>query len=324
MSTSLVADGLLNRVTAAVRRTPSRCRVAVAFLGANAAERLPLKHGSRLVVNLSEMAVRGGMTNPTEVLKLIQAGVDVHSVTNLHAKVFVVGKRAFIGSANVSTQAASHLIEAGIVTTNPQLVASCRRFVESLRGATVTPEEAKRLEKLFRPRKFAGGGRRTKGGGRRGPTPEHGTVWIVPLKEEKWEAVDYAQARIGRPVAQKRIRSPRWYEVDEFLQEVGRLADRFERGQRVIQITETRKAGTLVHAVGSIKNVRHYPTKRERRAIVYLQYPRGVRRISLDEFIRRLGRGSGFLRKLSTPHKRMSAEFKHRLLNNLPTRTGVK
>ena len=107
------------RLTGLVRKAKSS-QVAVAYLGKGASRLLPLKASSKLIVDLSENAVKAGQTSPQEILKLVLRGVNVSSVGNLHAKVFVIGNRAFIGSANASFHSAQTLVEAMIETTeNP-------------------------------------------------------------------------------------------------------------------------------------------------------------------------------------------------------------
>ena len=87
-----------------MKKKPSGCFVAVAYFGTGASKLLPLRKGSTLIVDMSQAAVGSGQTNPSEILKLVNRGVDVHSVNNLHAKVFAVGNQAFVGSTNVSQQ----------------------------------------------------------------------------------------------------------------------------------------------------------------------------------------------------------------------------
>lgn len=71
------------------------------------------------------------------MVKYVKAGVEVHSAANLHAKVFVLGRTAIVGSSNVSAASENSLVEAGIETTDPQVVAKCKRFVEDLRGDVI-------------------------------------------------------------------------------------------------------------------------------------------------------------------------------------------
>jgi hypothetical protein len=77
-----------DHITGLVKKQPTKCSVAVAYFGSGASKLLPLKKGSILVVDMSERAVRSGQTKPSEVLKLINVGVETHTVDNLHAKVF--------------------------------------------------------------------------------------------------------------------------------------------------------------------------------------------------------------------------------------------
>src|SRR5437867_1112590 len=93
-------------ITIAATENPTRSYIAVAYVGTGGAKLLPLRRGSMLVVDASRRAVSCGQTNPTDLLGLIKAGVRVYSVENLHAKVFVLGRLAFVGSTNVSTHSA--------------------------------------------------------------------------------------------------------------------------------------------------------------------------------------------------------------------------
>src|SRR5438034_685318 len=122
MSTAFVSKGIWPQLTKAVRGSRQRCAVAVAYCGAGASRLLPLPKGSRLVVDASERSVASGQTCPADLIKIVKHGVAVYSVPNLHAKVFVLGRAAYIGSANVSSRSASQLIEAVIRTTEPSAV----------------------------------------------------------------------------------------------------------------------------------------------------------------------------------------------------------
>src|ERR1019366_9999502 len=102
MSTVFVSDNIWPQLTTAVRDSRQRCAVAVAYFGKGASNLLPLAQGSRLVVDASERAVASGQTCPADLFKLLKRGVTIYSVPNLHAKVFVLGRAAYIGSANVS------------------------------------------------------------------------------------------------------------------------------------------------------------------------------------------------------------------------------
>lgn len=72
------------------------------FIGSGAAKRLPLRRGDVLITKFDETAVRTGHVNHKEIATWIKRGVEVHSVANLHAKVYVFGQTPFVGFANAS------------------------------------------------------------------------------------------------------------------------------------------------------------------------------------------------------------------------------
>ena len=102
MSTVFLTQDIWPQLTKAISETRLRCAVAVAYFGKDASRLLPLPKGSCLVVDASERAVSSGQTCPADLIKLVERGVAVYSVPNLHAKVFVVGRTAYIGSTNVA------------------------------------------------------------------------------------------------------------------------------------------------------------------------------------------------------------------------------
>jgi len=74
--------------------------LAVAFWGQGALKTLGLENGqrARLICNLAS-----GGTNPSEIRKLIAAGINVRMHNKLHAKIGSVGKVfSFLGSSNMS------------------------------------------------------------------------------------------------------------------------------------------------------------------------------------------------------------------------------
>ena len=72
MGSSLITDRIWSTITSAARSDVGDASVAVAYFGAGASKLLPLKRGSRLVVDFSERAVKSGQTCPSEILKLIK------------------------------------------------------------------------------------------------------------------------------------------------------------------------------------------------------------------------------------------------------------
>ena len=96
--------------------------------------------------------MKSGQTCPDELRALIRRrGARVFSIGNLHAKVFVTENRVFVGSANVSRNAAEHLMEAVAVSESRRLIAAARRYINGLCLEELGPDELLRLSKLYVP-----------------------------------------------------------------------------------------------------------------------------------------------------------------------------
>jgi phosphatidylserine/phosphatidylglycerophosphate/cardiolipin synthase-like enzyme len=114
----LFNDALWSELASRIRRA-RRVHAAIAYVGSHVASLLPLRPGDRLVVDMSLTAVRSGATNPREIKKLLDRGVDVFTRRNLHAKFVVIDKCVISGSANISRHAREVLDEAAIITDDP-------------------------------------------------------------------------------------------------------------------------------------------------------------------------------------------------------------
>ncbi|WP_345149732.1 phospholipase D family protein [Arthrobacter ginkgonis] len=123
---------------------------AIAFLGQDAPDRLPLKSGDVLVVNADKRAVASHATNPFSIEKFIQRGVAVYSSPMLHAKVIATDKHAIIGSANAS-QHSEDSSEAIVVTDNKTVIKQVQDFVleEINESLEILGEELTELKKIF-------------------------------------------------------------------------------------------------------------------------------------------------------------------------------
>ncbi|MCY1013407.1 hypothetical protein OV079_49350 [Nannocystis pusilla] len=113
MTTELLTEKVWSAIQAAAHGARGRKYAAVAFVGADGAELLSdFGVGDILVCNMGREALRAGTTNPFAIERLIVRGVDVYSHERLHAKVYVFGDLAVVGSANASASAANRLAEA--------------------------------------------------------------------------------------------------------------------------------------------------------------------------------------------------------------------
>src|SRR5687767_9700953 len=107
-----LAPSAWNDITIAAKSMKDPAFVAVAYFSARGDTLLPLRKGSTLVVDASVETVSIGATCPTALRRLLNRGVEIYSVRNLHAKLFVFGKSVFIGSTNASTMSEKYLLEA--------------------------------------------------------------------------------------------------------------------------------------------------------------------------------------------------------------------
>jgi phosphatidylserine/phosphatidylglycerophosphate/cardiolipin synthase-like enzyme len=178
---------------------------------------LPLARGSRLVVDAGERAVAAGQTNPKELLTLVHRGVDVYGIPNLHAKVFVLGRAAYVGSANVSKHSAETAIEAMVRASDPRLVGDARDFVRRHCLYQLTPAVLKRLAKMHHPPL---GPRQTRSKRRVKKTPIAPTLprlLLAHLDRQTLTQSEEALHKAGLLPAQKARKHPRSYVMESFL-----------------------------------------------------------------------------------------------------------
>lgn len=178
-------------------------RVAVPYFAQSAADMLPLLESSVLVTRISEPAARAGQVSRDDLVKLAEAGVEIWSVPNLHAKVYVFDGTAVLGSSNVSATS-KELVEACWQTSNPKAVKSARDFIDSLAdsdAATLwTPDMLRELPQCT-PRDFPlanGDGVPTKGP----------ALYLVAMVD----CDDSAAVKRARAAAEEQAsaRAPRW------------------------------------------------------------------------------------------------------------------
>jgi len=301
MTTSFLSQDIWPQLTKSVRGSRQGCSVAVAYFGKGASHLLPLAKGSRLVVDASEGSVASGQTCPADLVRLVNRGVAVYSVPNLHAKVFVLGRTAYIGSVNVSNRSASTLVEAVIRTTEGNAVRAAREFVQRHCLHRLTPKILEQLAKLYRPPRVPGGKRSAKRPSMTSKRPTLPRLLLAQLDIVKLSERDQAMHDAGLAVAQKRREHPRSFELDDF-RWTGRCA--FQRGDVVIQVTDEGSNKVLVSPPGNVRYVRKWRDGNKRKSFVYVERP-VQRRRQLKSLARALGcpqkkmRSDGVVRDLS-------------------------
>lgn len=292
MATNLRIEDLWARLRRLCARRGPRL-VAVPFVGQGASKRLRLRTGDVLVTRCDVGVVRAGLTDPREIVKYISAGVEVHSASALHAKVFVLGRAAVVGSSNVSSASETQLIEAAIESDDPRVVRACSSFVRELRGDVVGLEEAKRLVGSYRPPRGMGGPKRRRPRTRLEPgqTP----LWALGLVRCDYEDEDSRQSEASEADARRRMSGRRAFRLDEFLW-TGRVP--FRARDRVIMCTEESRNKVLVDPPARVLAIRAYQSKGRYRAIVWVELRVGLRRRSARQLERRIGPSAVVLRRV--------------------------
>jgi hypothetical protein len=262
----------------------------VPFVATGATGRFPLRRGDLLVCRCDEQTVRAGQTDPREILSYLAQGVEVHAVSNLHAKVFVVGRIAIVGSSNLSGSSEEDLVEAAIETSAPPLVGACRAFVDSLRGDQIGDAYAKRLAALYKPPRKA-----PRRGRNRKKVIRHSELVAVRLDRGEFDDADTRAEHVAKEAGATRIK-----DHDRFKQETfkwsGSLPRGVRLGARVLQMVRD-GSHAIVEPPGRVLAIRRYRSPRGGfRVIVSIESPKRVRARRLADVLGKLGAAGRRLR----------------------------
>jgi hypothetical protein len=284
MTTRLLTQNIWPTLTSSIKTSKRPCHVAVAYLSQGAGKMLPLPKGSRLVVDASERTVKQGMTCPAELIKFQKVGVEIYSVPNLHAKVYVTGTEVFVGSANASQHSAATLIETLLQTNERKAVVDGRKFVDSLCQVILGPELLDTLMGMYRPPQGHGGARLKRTVMEKVVAPDLPVLRVAKISTAAPWPDDEKQMREKGCQAVRRIRQhgKSTHTLSEF-RWTGRC--RFAKGQLVIQILKDGDR-EWVCPPGHVLHVNTHPGKSL--TYVHIEYP-NRRRKSLERVKAQLG-----------------------------------
>ena len=263
----------------------ARSHVAVAHLSKGAHDRLPLPKGSTLVVDASEGAVKAGQTDPKELRKYLADGVKVYRVEGLHAKVYVLGGTAVIGSANVSKSSEEDLLEAAVSSDSRPLVRAARDFVRAEASDRISSATLDHLEPLFATRRAPSTVSRGK---RRASTRRLRRLWLMSTSLGAWDEATERADEKGRPLAEAEIDDLLAYEVHavEWYGGDGPMRD-VAPDQQIIEFAQV-DGGVRVYPpcdVVHVQSVRRPPgSRRAKRKRIYLAREKGVKPMWWTEF----------------------------------------
>jgi hypothetical protein len=273
-------------ITRAAKSRSVGAFIAVPYFGKRGPRLLPVGRGSRMVVNASPDAVKSGQTNPAALLTMHRRGIDVFSCPQLHAKVYVFGTTAFVGSANASGSSAENLVEAAIRSTDRATVREAREFVREL-SRTLVPlgeEQLSALAKLYRePKHVATRGSR-RSAARRRNVPR---VWIVRSRED--ELPDGAEEAHERGSETARAsRSHRRFEVESFW---SFREARYRCGDTIVEIITGTDGSIMVAPPGTVILLDEWRRGSRKLSFTYYERPSG-NRIAFARLAKKLGRGA--------------------------------
>lgn len=249
-----------------------KAHIAVPFLGKGAATMLPIAPGSVLVTRFTRDAVKGGQVDPREVIKFIRRGVTVFNQPDLHAKVYVFPRKAFVGSANVS-KSSENLIEACLETSEIALVRQAREFVRSLDSDLVTPEYAKSLTSLYptEGERYFG----TPNKNRKAKEAEEGKFWVTPVTEVVFSAEAKKANRKGKPQAVSALTDKSSYTLDTIHQ----AEQQFQKGDWLLQRLSNGR-GFIFECPARIVHLEMFAGPSGQEQLVYVEKPKRQRDIS--------------------------------------------
>lgn len=103
-----------------------------------------------LIVDASDPAIMSSQTSVSVLKAALKRGADLYSCSGLHAKLMVLDQTAIIGSANMSKSSQTGLIEAALITDDPDIVSDTVRFITLLAAQVDTIDAAfiRRIAKL--------------------------------------------------------------------------------------------------------------------------------------------------------------------------------
>lgn len=208
-------------------------RAAVAYVTSD--EDVAFCKGDILIVDASDAMIAGGQTDAEVLCRAFARGALLYNLQGLHAKLFLFGDVAVVGSANLSRSA---LFEAGLVTTDHVVVSGVASLIDEMarRADVIDGAFLDRVSRIPVTRRFS---LVAKTRGFRPVMVERGhRTWLVSVEELRDDAFpDEEKIRErGSRAASKNLRNRR--SDVSWIRFVGksRFRDEAEEGDSVIQI----------------------------------------------------------------------------------------
>jgi hypothetical protein len=135
MDFKLVDSGWGKVLDEAICVDGSQVRILCPFIKERAARRF-LVHGQpKLFQVITRFDLDGfleGASDLGALRLLLKAGAQIRGIRNLHAKTYLIGKRAIVTSANLTEQALNRNHEFGFAAEDPEIVTQCHGYFDRL------------------------------------------------------------------------------------------------------------------------------------------------------------------------------------------------
>jgi hypothetical protein len=201
-------------------KTAKHARAAVAYV--HDVTHLPLKRNAILICDASPASVAAGQTSVKVLRVLAKKGVHLYSAPGLHAKLVIADQTAVIGSGNASRSSIGlRLIEAGLITSAPGVLAGAHAFIEQLiESPHTTRLDSSELGKLARikvKRRPYGTGLAPKRARHSKTSLQEPSTWIIgltDLDEDKYQSEEKDVEKAERIIKRQfRRTDPNWMRI---------------------------------------------------------------------------------------------------------------
>ncbi|WP_407306746.1 phospholipase D family protein [Acinetobacter sp.] len=128
---TLESENLWEKLIVINEKSPFRS-AAVAYFSSD----IDLKFikGDLLIINASPESIQSGATSLDLIEKYLIEGVEIYSNSTLHTKLIIFCEYVYIGSANISRNSKSNLIEAGILTNDKNIIDQSINLIKSIKS----------------------------------------------------------------------------------------------------------------------------------------------------------------------------------------------
>lgn len=270
MSIQFLADDIWHQITLTAKgRRRGTAFVAVPYFGEAGSRLLPLRAGDTLLVNASEPAVKSGQTHPLALRRLLDKGVKLYTLGRLHAKIYVFGATAFIGSANASVSSRDELKEAVVLVRDSSIARAAGAHIQGLCTTPLLRRDLDRLAGLYRPPRRPRGSKGTANSVRLAKP----RVFLAQIVEAEVDTEYEKELKTGEREAKAEREESR-----STIDTIWRRDLPYRTGDTVIQVFETANRKLWVYPPAKVINRKVVPRANRKMTFVYLEIPDRPRR----------------------------------------------